>query len=136
MITRRLFGGLLTTAATALSRTSDFAKEKILRIQVSDSIDLVPGDRGIRRQVWMKIRHDEMIRFEIGTPGQEILTSGMIQPSQASRTTGRNYGVGSVMGLSAATPLRVTLRSRKPFTLVSRQEIFDRPYRLVNTPKV
>lgn len=123
----------MLSALTAMpSKAVTFAKEKVPWLQGSRAIVLPPQADGIRMNLWLKMSHEGLVRFYVGTPGKEPIASGIIQPSKY-RGQVRDYGVLSVKGLRANTPITVTLRSPQKFSIYSRQEVFDYPYRVVNT---
>lgn len=126
-----MFGGLFASIAAASTVVTDFTKEKVLRSQTRDAITLHVSPEGLRQAFWMNLKHEGLVRFELGTPGKEALASGVIHPDKLSAAQGRRYGIASIKGLRADLPLRLTLRSPRAFTIVGHQDTLANPYRII-----
>lgn len=127
-MTRRFFASIFASVTAASTRAVAFTKETILRRPAHQQVIVFQDfPSAIRSNLWFRIRHEDGVRFVIGAPKEDPVASGMIAPTRES-AIGRDYGVLSVKGLRSSIPLQVTFSSRKPFSLLGYQEVFDRPY--------
>lgn len=127
-MTRRFFSGIFASLTAASTKAVAFTKETILRQPAHRQVIVLQDfPSAVRSNLWFRIRHEDGVRFVIGTPKREPVASGMIAPTGEGRR-GRDYGVLSVKGLLSTIPLQVVFSSRKPFQLLGYQEVFDRPY--------
>lgn len=126
-MTRRFFAGMLASATAATTAATASVKSAFGVAPFKENVSLdVSNKSAVRQAFWIKLAHEGPVRFKLGVDGEEALACGIIAPLPGSGY--HNYGILSVKGLKASTPLKLTLSSKIAFKVLGTQSVYNNPY--------